>query len=85
MAERKKDKDKDADSTDVNLKKNYAMIFENFCQMLIKKKIIQWYLKTFARSYACLLLISEALGTLHQSNTGVAKLWHLIKSFCSNN
>ena len=35
MAERKKDKDKDADSTDVNLKKNYAMIFENFCQMLI--------------------------------------------------
>ena len=32
MAERKKDKDKDADSTDVNL-----------------KKIMQWYLKTFAR------------------------------------
>lgn len=29
MAERKRVKD--ADSTDVNLKKNHAMIFENFC------------------------------------------------------
>lgn len=34
MAERKRVKDKDADSTDVNFLKNHAMIFENFCQVL---------------------------------------------------